>query len=143
MFAILRHRAYRHLFLAQVVALIGTGLTTVALGLLAFGFASRRFERQADTYAIQLLSRRARSETVTSESIDSMAGALGSVALLNHVPRERSSWRHGSIAWRQDYLRRLHGLDHRRLAIDTFVSALRWGAIAVVLAGVAFHVATA
>lgn len=33
---ILSVRAFRHLFLAQIVALIGTGLATVALGLLAF-----------------------------------------------------------------------------------------------------------
>lgn len=32
----LRHRTYRHLFVAQVVALLGTGLLTVALSLLAF-----------------------------------------------------------------------------------------------------------
>lgn len=36
MFEILEDRRYRHLFLAQVVALLGTGLATVALGLLAF-----------------------------------------------------------------------------------------------------------
>jgi MFS family permease len=35
----LRHRVYRHLFLAQVLALLGTGLATVALGLLAFRLA--------------------------------------------------------------------------------------------------------
>jgi MFS family permease len=39
MLAILRNRTYRHLFLAQVIALIGTGLATVALGLLAFSLA--------------------------------------------------------------------------------------------------------
>ncbi|MFC0387705.1 MFS transporter [Muricoccus vinaceus] len=39
MLAILGHRTYRHLFLAQVVALIGTGLATVALGLLAYDLA--------------------------------------------------------------------------------------------------------
>lgn len=33
------HRDYRHLFAAQVVALSGTGLTTVALGLLAYQLA--------------------------------------------------------------------------------------------------------
>ncbi|CUH89109.1 enterobactin exporter EntS [Phaeobacter sp. CECT 5382] len=32
-------RTYRHLFLAQVMALLGTGLATVALGLLAFDLA--------------------------------------------------------------------------------------------------------
>lgn len=36
MFDILNDRRYRHLFFAQVVALIGTGLATVALGLLAY-----------------------------------------------------------------------------------------------------------
>jgi multisubunit Na+/H+ antiporter MnhG subunit len=35
----LRNRIYRHLFAAQVVALIGTGLATVALALLAFQLA--------------------------------------------------------------------------------------------------------
>lgn len=39
MLAILANRTYRHLFLAQVIALIGTGLATVALGLLAFDLA--------------------------------------------------------------------------------------------------------
>ncbi|OQM75640.1 MFS transporter [Manganibacter manganicus] len=39
MLAILSHRIYRHLFLAQVIALVGTGLLTVALGLLAFDLA--------------------------------------------------------------------------------------------------------
>lgn len=39
MFEILADRTYRHLFLAQVVALLGTGLATVALGLLAYDIA--------------------------------------------------------------------------------------------------------
>ncbi|ETA51744.1 MFS transporter [Ponticoccus alexandrii] len=39
MFGILRDRSYRHLFAAQVVALLGTGLATVALGLLAWDLA--------------------------------------------------------------------------------------------------------
>ncbi|WP_299653726.1 MFS transporter [uncultured Jannaschia sp.] len=39
MLDILADRTYRHLFLAQVVALLGTGLATVALGLLAFDLA--------------------------------------------------------------------------------------------------------
>ena len=39
MLAILGNRTYRHLFFAQVIALLGTGLATVALGLLAFDLA--------------------------------------------------------------------------------------------------------
>lgn len=38
----LSHRIYRHLFLAQVIALIGTGLATVALGLLAYELAGEK-----------------------------------------------------------------------------------------------------
>ena len=39
MLSLLAHRSYRHLFLAQVIALVGTGLATVALGLLAYEIA--------------------------------------------------------------------------------------------------------
>ncbi|WP_112263963.1 MFS transporter [Lentzea terrae] len=39
MLAVLRNRTYRHLFGAHVVALTGTGLATVALGLLAYDIA--------------------------------------------------------------------------------------------------------
>jgi predicted MFS family arabinose efflux permease len=39
MLYVLKNRVYRHLFSAQVVALVGTGLLTVALGLLAYDLA--------------------------------------------------------------------------------------------------------
>ena len=39
MLAILANRTYRHLLSAQIVALVGTGLATVALGLLAYDIA--------------------------------------------------------------------------------------------------------
>lgn len=39
MLSVLKNRTYRHLLAAQVVALTGTGLATVALGLLAFDLA--------------------------------------------------------------------------------------------------------
>ncbi|GAA1984709.1 MFS transporter [Kitasatospora viridis] len=42
MFGLFRHRTYRHLFAAQVIALTGTGLATVALSLLAYGLAGAR-----------------------------------------------------------------------------------------------------
>jgi MFS family permease len=42
MLSILANRTYRHLFAAQVIALIGTGLMTVALALLAFEIAGDR-----------------------------------------------------------------------------------------------------
>ena len=42
MLSVLRDRTYRHLFLAQIVALLGTGLATVALALLAYDLAPDR-----------------------------------------------------------------------------------------------------
>jgi MFS family permease len=39
MLSVLAHRTYRHLFLAQVIALSGTGMATIALGLLAYEIA--------------------------------------------------------------------------------------------------------
>ncbi len=39
MFAVLRNRTYAQLFAAQIIALLGTGLLTIALGLLAFEIA--------------------------------------------------------------------------------------------------------
>ncbi|GAA4867345.1 MFS transporter [Saccharopolyspora cebuensis] len=39
MLGVLRHRTYRRLFAAQVIALLGTGLSTVALALLAYRMA--------------------------------------------------------------------------------------------------------
>nr|WP_295672372.1 MFS transporter [Sphingomonas sp.] len=39
MLSVLANRTYRHLFLAQLIALVGTGLATVALGLLAYDIA--------------------------------------------------------------------------------------------------------
>ena len=39
MLEVLSNRTYRHLFLAQAIALVGTGLATVALSLLAFDLA--------------------------------------------------------------------------------------------------------
>jgi H+ antiporter protein len=42
MLSILADRTYRHLFLAQIVALLGTGLATIALGLLAYDLSGER-----------------------------------------------------------------------------------------------------
>ncbi|MEO1018674.1 MAG: MFS transporter [Pseudomonadota bacterium] len=42
MLQVLANRTYRYLFAAQAISLIGTGLTTVALGLLAFDLAGDR-----------------------------------------------------------------------------------------------------
>ena len=42
MLSVLADRTYRHLFAAQVVALLGTGLATIALGLMAYDLSGER-----------------------------------------------------------------------------------------------------
>ncbi|NBP51822.1 MAG: hypothetical protein EBU70_11745, partial [Actinobacteria bacterium] len=107
----------------------------LVLALWLFGYFSRRFERQADTFAVQLLSARAGREDATPEAVDAMVGALGAVAFLNHVPRARRSWRHGSIIWRQEYLRSIAGRAHAELPIDRFVRVACWTSLALALLG--------
>jgi STE24 endopeptidase len=111
-------------------------LSVLAAGLWVFGYLSRRIERQADTFAVQLLSRREGEAAATTGAVEAMAGALHGVSVLNHVPPERPSWRHGSIAWRQSYLRSIAGQPLDRMAIDRTLAVLRWIALAVVVAAV-------
>lgn len=97
-------------------------LATLAFTLTAFGWTSRRFERQADTFAVQHLSGMTRDEggeaEITPQAAHAMIDALQVVAELNHIPVTRKSWRHGSIRWRQDYLRALIGRRCNDVPID-------------------------
>jgi Zn-dependent protease with chaperone function len=117
---------------AAQVASVGVGMI---LGLVAFGFVSRRFEWQADAFAVQHLSGARPGDgegvIVTPEAVRAMSGALESVAELNHIPRRRFAWRHGSIASRQERLAGLVGQPARRLRPD------REAAIAKVAVGAA------
>ncbi|MGI9522931.1 MAG: MFS transporter [Hyphomicrobiaceae bacterium] len=57
MLSILADRTYRHLFLAQIIALVGTGLATVALGLLAYDLAGGRASVVLGTvFAIKMIA---------------------------------------------------------------------------------------
>lgn len=123
------------LWLDRLAAL---GATLLALGL--FGWVSRRIERQADTFAVQYLSSVAGSPMVTPGSVAAMSGALGTVARFAGVSPRRSSWRHGSIAWRQEYLGRLIGAPTGGLGIDRLVAALK---VSIALVLVAFGVLVA
>jgi STE24 endopeptidase len=113
--------------------------SVLVLGLAAFGYASRRFERQADADAVRLLSERAGSGETTPAAVAAMSGALASVAFLNRVPPERPSWRHGSIAWRRRYLAQLVGVPLGPLAFDRFVGLLGWSSVVVVLAAILWN----
>lgn len=99
-----------------------------------FGWVSRRIERQADTFAVQHLAREqdpTRADPVIdSRSAGVMVAALGEVARLNHMPANRRSWRHGSIATRQDYLRNLVGTRASAASVDREMTLVKLAIIA-------------
>ncbi len=93
---------------------------------LVFGWVSRRFERQADTFAVQHLARQTPANThIDPESVLTMTLALQSVADTNHLSIHKRSWRHGSIAWRQSYLRSLIGQPIEHPPIDRTVRLIQ------------------
>jgi hypothetical protein len=119
----------------DAVAAASLGFAVVIwLGL--FGWVSRRFERQADSFAVAHLARRdhdddvphpgpepdAPTATIQANAITTMVAALDRVAELNNITPTRRSWRHGSIRWRQRYLRSLEGLPVTELPIDRVVN---------------------
>lgn len=102
----------------------------LVFALIAFGWVCRRFERQADTFAVQHLSGLAQpnegeTQRVTLEAVHAMCGALETIAQLNAVDPKRPSWRHGSIAWRQDYLVSIIGQPLDGLPIDRFIKHIK------------------
>lgn len=119
------------------LVLAGSSLALM-LGMVGFGFVSRRFEWQADAFAVQHLSgatARDRRGVVTPEAVEAMAGALESVARLNHIPKDRFTWRHGSIATRVAKLRALSGQRIDRLRADRDAGAMKIaGLVAIAVA---------
>lgn len=129
-------------------------LEAIALGLtllgafLAFGWISRRYERQADTFAVQHLSgvRTAKREpddaaapapVVTTHAATAMQSALEQVARLNAISPRRRSWRHGSILSRQLYLASLIGRPARVLPIDRQVRSIKLATLLVLFGSAA------
>jgi len=97
-----------------IVAVTLAGLAWVA----AFGWASRRIERQADAFAAAHLAREKNQPVIDAASAETMIAALQRVADLNHLRPAQRSWRHGSIQSRQHALRRLVGQPLRRHVAD-------------------------
>jgi STE24 endopeptidase len=109
---------------------LSAGLFSIGLTLLVFGWISRRFEWQADAFAVKHLSGvtwlEPEPRPATPEAIGAMVGALQSVAMLNNIPRERFNWRHGSIADRQRRLRGLQALRTDQFSIDRISRVWKW-----------------
>ena len=121
------------------------GAAQLGLGLFVFGWISRRFERQADTFAVQHLSGLNDPAVVASsantavavqpQAVHAMCGALDSIARLNTINIHRPSWRHGSIAWRMNYLMSIIGRPVTKLPIDRMIRWIKIAA-AVLLVGI-------
>jgi Zn-dependent protease with chaperone function len=86
-----------------------------------FGFLSRRCERQADLYACR------------SVSFAAFLSALEKVVWLNGVSRDRpgwlAAWRHGSIAQRVDFLRKVQQHPPAEVRFQQETGLLKWGVI--------------
>lgn len=119
-------------------------LTVFILIMLAcvFGFVSRRFEWQADAFAVRHLAidaaERGTGETgiISANAATTMIDALQSVADLNGILPDQCSFRHGSISTRQDRLRQLIGVSINALPIDRTAARLKIFAVVILCVGV-------
>lgn len=95
--------------------------------ILVFGVVSRRFEWQADAYAASQSSDAvdATSPFVAQSASEDMSAALGTVANYHHMNIHASSFRHGSIATRQQRLYALIGQPRSALPIDRTVRRIK------------------
>ena len=106
-------------------------------GLFLFGWVSRRFERQADVFAVAHLGAVDGTSAVFSDgAVNATCETLARIASLNSVAATRSSWRHGSIAWRQGYLRSIAGRASAGLPLDRQILWIKISAAAIVAVGV-------
>ena len=100
-------------------------VVSVFAAFIVFGMVSRRFERQADAFAVQDGSAHAGASAVTAPAAAAMAGALERVARLNHIPAERFGYRHGSIATRARRVRALVNTPLQRVPVDATVRTIK------------------
>ncbi len=103
-------------------------------GFWVFGYASRRFEWQADAFAARDLSlgdaAGGAGARVTPDGAGVVASALTLVAGLNGIDPSRPSFRHGSIDERVRRLGGLAGLDASRLPVDRVGRRIKLWALA-------------
>lgn len=109
---------------------VAISLWTLVAALLGFGWISRRFEWQADAFAVRYLSENMPRESgevaVRLEAVEAMCGALATVAELNHLPPSQFTFRHGSISTRIAKLRSLVGVPVERMPIDQTSRRIKW-----------------
>lgn len=131
----------------------------VAASLLIFGWASRRFEWQADVFGARHASRGAggwesrdsghgaagvddsnRLATVSPGGAQAMAGALRAVAMINGFPADRFTFRHGSIDGRRRRLLEAVGESLVGGKADRAARRVKWTVLGLGVVGVALAV---
>jgi Zn-dependent protease with chaperone function len=176
--------AQTNLVSEQVILANGTqhaaACAYVAASFFLFGWVCRRFERQADTFAVQHLSIddstgtystgrgdservqdvknidaptsgaplsfsgpsaiENRQSAVSASAVHTMCDALEAIAHLNGIDARRKSWRHGSIAWRMEYLLSLIGRPVCKLPIDSLIKRIKLATFLIVVAAIVLTV---
>jgi Zn-dependent protease with chaperone function len=119
-------------------------LLVLGVAIVTFGWVSRRFEWQADAFAVRHLSEHpeaadavvaspVRDEVVSPQAAHVMAEALGQVAELNGMSTRRYSFRHGSIHDRQRRVAALIGQRLDALPIDRHVRWIKRSVLALLV----------
>ena len=138
---------------SAAATLVKSGLALLGMGLyflVAFGFVSRRFERQADVFGCRAVScglpdcpphadldgrptpaPGPASVPLCPVGIRIFINALANVAMLNGMRPTAWSWRHGSIVRRIDFLACLVGRPEAETRFQTGVRRMRRGMAAV------------
>jgi len=121
----------------DITSNVGCGLVL----LLAYGFLSRWFERQADVYAARTVQLAALpvavgADLTTDAAIEYsgehsgasiFASALHRVALVNNIPINARNWTHGSIASRMRYIRQFGRDPQIAERFDRTTRRVLWG----------------
>ena len=128
-------------------AILKTCIVLSCLGgyfFLAFGALSRRLERQADLYGTRAVScgrpdcpphaapylpglPETPISRICPEGVRIFAHALSDVALLNGMPIDKGSWRHGTIAQRITFLAGLAAQPGAERRFERSTARIRWG----------------
>ena len=96
---------------------------------------SRQFEKQADAYAAVDISKRAGSNTVTSEAVQDMSSSLAAIAFAGNIPVEKRDMLHGSIQERQKMLDDLIGCPLNQVPINKRVFWIKFGILFLLVLG--------
>jgi STE24 endopeptidase len=124
----------------DVEALLDLVIAFAAI-VLALGYLSPRFERQADVFAARTIQcenqeTASREETFVGEhGAGLFASALQRVALINHVPFHARNWSHGSIASRVSTVLEMSGDPQRTWQFDRFMRRLYVTLMVLLVAG--------